>query len=347
MKSFKKTYMINEDASSVNGFVILKPEFLNHEEDFLKLLDNNGWKVIQKMKKKLSQAEAEELYKMHKEKDFYKDLCKYMCSDDCLCCLCHKDCKDPIKDMDALKDKVRKTWGKDEMKNGMHSSDSLENVNRESKLIFEKKIVEYDELGNYVGLADFCDEPCGEPACVGCEAPANPDPGPMSILQTRIIELKLSYTEEEGLELVNKLQNALAEELNAWYAYTIIIPFLEGQHKEETIDFFKETAKDELEDHAYWLMERLNQLGVYPQPIIGSTCWDAVAKHKYIAPVQNILGAIRNNIAAECGAIETYQELERFTRDRDVVSNTKIKEILADEQQHLADLYDLEKDFIG
>ena len=52
MKSFKKTYMINEDASSVNGFVILKPEFLDHEEDFLKLLDNNGWKVIQKMKKR-------------------------------------------------------------------------------------------------------------------------------------------------------------------------------------------------------------------------------------------------------------------------------------------------------
>jgi len=116
-------------------------------------------------------------------------------------------------------------------------------------------------------------------------------------------------------------------------------------HKEEVVEFFNETAKDELEDHAYWLMERLNQLGVYPQPVISSTCWNNVANHKYIAPVQDILGAIRNNIAAEIGAIETYQDLEKFTRDRDVVSNTKIKEILADEQQHLADLYDLEKDF--
>ena len=127
----------------------------------------------------------------------------------------------------------------------------------------------------------------------------------------------------------------------------IIIPFLEGMHKEEAVDFFKETAKDELEDHAYWLMERINQLGIYPSQIINSTYWDNIAKHKYIPPVQNILQAIRNNIAAECGAIETYQELEKFTRDRDVVTNTKVKEILADEQQHLADLYDLEKDFIG
>jgi len=197
MKSFKKTYMLKEDVNSINGFAILKPEFLNHEEDFIKLLNNNGWNIIQKTKKKLTQGEAEELYKMHKGKKFYNDLCKYMSSDDCLCCLCHKDCKDPIKDMDALKDKVRKTWGKDDMKNAMHSSDSLENVNRESKLIFEKKIVEYDELGNYIGLADFCDEPCGEPQCQTCETPPNPDPGPMSILQTRIIELKLSYTKKK------------------------------------------------------------------------------------------------------------------------------------------------------
>ena len=42
---------------------------------------------------------------------------------------------DCANDMKKLKDKVRKNWGKDEMKNGMHSSDSLENVNRESKII--------------------------------------------------------------------------------------------------------------------------------------------------------------------------------------------------------------------
>lgn len=51
MKSFKQTYILCEanDDSKLNGFVILKPEFLDHEEDFYKLLKNNGWDIIQKV----------------------------------------------------------------------------------------------------------------------------------------------------------------------------------------------------------------------------------------------------------------------------------------------------------
>ena len=129
----------NLEQDQINAFCILKPDFLDHEEDWLNMLNNNGWKVIQKVKRTLSQDEAEELYKMHKGKDFYDKLCKYMSSGDCICCMCYKDCKDPIKEMNELKDKVRKAWGIDDMKNAMHSSDSLENVKREYKLIFEHK----------------------------------------------------------------------------------------------------------------------------------------------------------------------------------------------------------------
>jgi nucleoside diphosphate kinase len=60
-----------------------------------------------------------------------------MSSEDCLCCICHKDCEDPVKDMKSLKDTVRDRWGKSEMKNAMHSSDSLKNVNREKEIIFK------------------------------------------------------------------------------------------------------------------------------------------------------------------------------------------------------------------
>ena len=90
---------INESTNEINGFCILKPEFLDHTDDFLALLNNNDWKIIQKKKLLLTKDQAKDLYSPHK-------------------------------------DKVRKNWGKDEMKNGMHSSDSLENVNRESKIIF-------------------------------------------------------------------------------------------------------------------------------------------------------------------------------------------------------------------
>lgn len=134
MKSLLQFILESSDNLELNGFVILKPGFLDHKDDFLALLKNNGWDIIQQTECQLSKEQAEELYNPHKDKDFYKDLCDYMCSGKCLCCLCHKNCEDPIENMKKLKDKVRKNWGKDEMKNGMHSSDSLKNVNRESKI---------------------------------------------------------------------------------------------------------------------------------------------------------------------------------------------------------------------
>lgn len=130
---------IKESSLEVNGFCILKPEFLSHEDDWYKMLENNGWQIVQKKNLKMNKELASKLYSCHKDKDFYNDLVDYMSSDNCICCMCHKDCENPIEDMKSLKDKCRKAWGKSEMKNAMHSSDSLENVERERKIIFENK----------------------------------------------------------------------------------------------------------------------------------------------------------------------------------------------------------------
>jgi nucleoside-diphosphate kinase len=134
MKTLKQ--YITESSLEVNGFVILKPEFTDKADEWCNMLQNNGWQIVQKKNFKMSVELAKELYNMHKDEKFYNDLCNYMASGDCLCAMCHKDCEDPIGDMKALKDKVRKAWGKDDMKNAMHSSDSLDNVKREYKLIF-------------------------------------------------------------------------------------------------------------------------------------------------------------------------------------------------------------------
>lgn len=139
MKPLFEYLLENLEQDQINGFCILKPGFLDHEEDWLNMLQNNGWNIIQKVKRTLSEDEAKELYKMHKGKDFYDKLCRYMSSGDSICCMCYKECNDPIKEMDNIKDIVRKAWGIDDMKNAMHSSDSLENVKREYKLIFEHK----------------------------------------------------------------------------------------------------------------------------------------------------------------------------------------------------------------
>ena len=129
-------YIFEQLGGEVNGFCILKPEFLEHSDNFCAMLTNNNWKIIQKETRTFSPEEAKELYISKKDETYYDDLCKYMSSGDSLSCMCYKDCEDPIKDMNGIKDKIRKAWGKDEMKNAMHSSDSLENVDREYKLVF-------------------------------------------------------------------------------------------------------------------------------------------------------------------------------------------------------------------
>ena len=61
-------------------------------------------------------------------------------------------------------------------------------------------------------------------------------------------------------ELVQKLENALAEEFIAFYQYTMAWPFIHGKERNKLETVLKDNAKDELEDQAYWILERLDQI---------------------------------------------------------------------------------------
>ena len=41
-----------------------------------------------------------------------------------------------FKEVDKIKDEIRQRWGESEMKNVIHSSDSLEHMNEEAKIYF-------------------------------------------------------------------------------------------------------------------------------------------------------------------------------------------------------------------
>lgn len=153
----------------------------------------------------------------------------------------------------------------------------------------------------------------------------------------------------ENKDLVTLLQSALAEEYLQWYQYTVVIPFAVGQDRVNIVEAFKEHAKDELEDHAAWLIERINQLDGVPTLVDEPSKWNLCAVHKYIKPTPpyDVCTLLEQNIQSEKGAIETYTTLEAVTRDNDVVTNRKVKEILADEQEHLQNLIDLYKDIRG
>lgn len=148
-------------------------------------------------------------------------------------------------------------------------------------------------------------------------------------------------------ELALKLENALAEEFVAFYQYTMAWPFIHGKERNKVESVLKDNAKDELEDHAYWLLERLDQLGKRPETIKNIDELNSFAKHKYIIPVSvDVKDIIEDNIKAEQGAIETYLDLEEFTRDKDIVTHTKVEEILSDEREHLHELEKVLRDIV-
>ena len=155
-------------------------------------------------------------------------------------------------------------------------------------------------------------------------------------------------TKQDNNTIIDLLKNALKEELNAWYGYIIVKEYVAGPERTNVVKFFEETAKDELEDHAYWIMERISQLGGELSELsMSPNSWSS-AKHQYIAPEWNknnidVKSILEINIKNEEGAIETYEELVKMTENTDPASNSKLKEILADEQQHLQGL----KDFLA
>lgn len=149
--------------------------------------------------------------------------------------------------------------------------------------------------------------------------------------------------------IINLMKNALKEEINAWYGYIMIKEWLSGPERENIANFYEEAAKDELEDHGYWLMKRITQLGGSIEDITVSPNSLSSSVHKYISPIWDgdkidVRKSLDINIQNEEGAIETYKELVSLTDGVDPASNSKLKQILADEEEHLQELKDFKDD---
>jgi nucleoside diphosphate kinase len=135
---------IKEQENEIKAFTIIKPGFVKYKEEIHNYIKDKGFIMNDETNPmKLTDLQAKELYKPHKDKDFYNDLCKYMVSDECCAATwTYDNNKNPgvntINLMKDIKDHFREKYGKDEMKNCMHSSDSLDNVKRESKIVFNK-----------------------------------------------------------------------------------------------------------------------------------------------------------------------------------------------------------------
>ena len=74
---------------------------------------------------------------------------------------------------------------------------------------------------------------------------------------------------------------------------------------------------------------------------LGSSLFGTVYKARRIK--DNAIVSIKEYSKYQEGAIETYEDLVEMTEGVDPASNSKLKEILADEQEHLQEL----KDFLN
>jgi nucleoside diphosphate kinase len=120
-------------------FVVIKPGFLNRAQDIVNIFNEHGWKLSRTRTKQLTLREAKTLYLIHKDEDFYDDLCNYMSSDISTGMIFEKSGqinKEMFEETNKIKDQIREAWGESDMRNVLHSSDSLSAMESESQIYF-------------------------------------------------------------------------------------------------------------------------------------------------------------------------------------------------------------------
>lgn len=309
MKRLSESIASSNNVPSINGFAILKPGFKEYEKELDALFNNNYWKIVQKQNRKFNLDQAKLLYLPHKDKDFYDDLCKYMTSDECVCYSCYKDCKDPIKDMNNIKEKVRKQWGEDEMKNCMHSSDSLENVERETKICIEGCVNE-----------SYLDE---------FYPPKETD------VKALILEELISLYAEE----INAF----------YQYWAVLEWLKGPERSAITKSYFKfalDELQDHASKLQKRIAQLNDEVGMVTADLYSL---NNLAKAKYIVPDPAMIteSSILQNIDAETLAIGHYRQVVELTKDVDPVTHDLVKHILADEEAHKQELEDFLADIVA
>ncbi|MCX7765275.1 MAG: ferritin-like domain-containing protein [Candidatus Sumerlaeia bacterium] len=143
-------------------------------------------------------------------------------------------------------------------------------------------------------------------------------------------------------ELLKLLNKAFADEWLAYYQYWIGAKVAKGPLRGQVAAELEELASDELK-HAGMLTERIIQLG--GTPLLKPEEWYKMSNCGYDAPADpNVKTLLKQNIKGEQCAIEVYNNLLNFTRDKDPITYNLVLEILKDEVEHEEDLQTILED---
>ena len=123
-------------------FVVVKPGFAKMSQEIIEKFQDSGFDLYKTRTKMLSMREAKRMYAVHKEEDFYEDLCKYMSNDLSIGILFtypeNWAVESAFQKTSILKDGIRKQYQESDMRNVMHSSDNLENMRVECSMYFNE-----------------------------------------------------------------------------------------------------------------------------------------------------------------------------------------------------------------
>lgn len=125
---------------------IIKPDAFGNGKSgkILAHLEGQGFKVLAARVVRLTQAQAEEFYAVHRERPFFRSLVTFMTSGPCMPLVLAKPdavaayreaigATDPAEAKDGT---VRKLFAESKERNAVHGSDSDENAERESRFFF-------------------------------------------------------------------------------------------------------------------------------------------------------------------------------------------------------------------
>ncbi len=127
---------------------IIKPDSMaaGNAGKILAHLEGEGFRLVALKRVRLTQAQAEGFYEVHKERPFYRDLVAFMTECPVIAAVLERD--DAVRHLrqvmgatnsaEAEAGTIRALYGTDIERNAIHGSDSPENAARESAFFFSR-----------------------------------------------------------------------------------------------------------------------------------------------------------------------------------------------------------------
>ena len=127
-------------------FAIIKPDAVaaGHTGDIIRIIEKKGFRIVAMKKLRMSKAEAQAFYAVHRKQKFYRSLVKFMTEGPCVVMVLEGEnaiakwraLMGPTEPAHAGRGTIRKSYGTDIERNAVHGSDSAATAATEVPFFF-------------------------------------------------------------------------------------------------------------------------------------------------------------------------------------------------------------------